>query len=71
MKVYVYLPPIVGGGECIKFKNASVRRNPEFPNWIDIVEIPAGQTEIASHNERWKDKILAMVPAGAYIVFER
>lgn len=59
MNVKVFL-----GNRWVIYKNATVIRNPEYPNWVDVVSEDTADNRTTAH-------IFAMVPAGMLIEFER
>jgi hypothetical protein len=61
MKIHAYL---TDRSLPLTFDNAGLLRNPEFPNWVDVVRLPSG-------GPRGNDKILAMLPVGTAIIVER
>lgn len=53
-------------GTRVVYENCYVTRNVEFPNWLDVVR--------ETHKPRLPradEKIVAMLPAGTYVYFER
>lgn len=61
MKVIAVHP----NGKAQAWDNATVRRHPEMPHWVDVI------ADNTAEDERGNDKILAMLPVGTVIVFDR